>query len=72
MYGILSQTNSTLLTADMVLHAQKNLCLIHDVYSPAGSVLLSSHLTFCTPTKSNLYFDSSFDTVLAYLSYTKI
>jgi hypothetical protein len=33
------------------------------VYSPAGSVPPPSHLNSCTPTKSNLYFDSSFDTV---------
>jgi hypothetical protein len=34
-----------------------------DVYSPAGFVPPPSHLTSCTPTKSNLYFDSSFDTL---------
>jgi hypothetical protein len=32
---------------------------IKDVYSPAGTVPLPSHLTSCTPTKSNLYLDSS-------------
>jgi hypothetical protein len=33
------------------------------VYSSAGLVPLPSHLTSCTPTKSNLYLDSSFKTV---------
>jgi hypothetical protein len=35
-----------------------------NVYSPAGTVPLPSHLTFCTPTKSNLYLDSSLETVI--------
>jgi hypothetical protein len=34
------------------------------VYSPAGAVSLPSHLTYCTPTKSNLYLDSSLETVI--------
>jgi hypothetical protein len=34
------------------------------VYSPAGTVPLPSHLTSCTPTKSNLYLDSSLETVV--------
>jgi hypothetical protein len=33
------------------------------VFYPASSVPPPSHLTSCTPTKSNLYFDSSFDTL---------
>jgi hypothetical protein len=36
---------------------------IQNVYSPAGTVPLPSHLT-CTPTKSNLYLDSSLETVI--------
>jgi hypothetical protein len=35
-----------------------------NVHSPAGLVLLSSNLTSCTPTKSNLYLDSSLETVV--------
>jgi hypothetical protein len=69
MYDILSLTNSTLLTADMI-----PLCTTKPVpnsgfHSPfhrkmcAGSVLLHSHLTSCTPTKCNLYLDSSLKTV---------
>jgi hypothetical protein len=34
MYDILSLTNSTLLTADMILLCTRNLYLIHDSYSP--------------------------------------
>jgi hypothetical protein len=37
---------------------------IENVYSPAGPVLLPSHPTSCTPTKSNLYLDSSLETVI--------
>jgi hypothetical protein len=36
---------------------------LKNVYSPACSVPPPSDLTSCTPTKSNLYFNSSFDTV---------
>jgi hypothetical protein len=65
-------TNSTLLTADMILLCTKTLYPIHgshspfnqNVYSLAGAVPLPSHLTSCTPTKSNLYLDSSLDTVI--------
>jgi hypothetical protein len=35
-----------------------------NVYSPAGTVPLPSHLTSCTPTKSSLYLDSSLETVI--------
>jgi hypothetical protein len=35
-----------------------------NVYSPLGSVPLPSHLTSCTPVKSNLYLDSSLETVI--------
>jgi hypothetical protein len=65
MYDILPLTNSTLFTADMILLHMKKL-LPHlwfsfpfpykNVYLPAGSVPLRSHLTSCTPTNSNLYF----------------
>jgi hypothetical protein len=74
MYNNLSLTNSTLLTADVILlstkkpvpkswfsshFSQKN------VYSPAGSVPPPPHLTSCTPSKSNLYFETSSATVLS-------
>jgi hypothetical protein len=39
-----------------------------NVYSPAGSVPPPSHLTFYTPTKSNLYFEISSATALSELS----
>jgi hypothetical protein len=35
-----------------------------NVYSPAGKVPLPSYLTSCAPTKSNLYLDSSLETVI--------
>jgi hypothetical protein len=67
MYYILSLTNSTLLTADMIF-----LCTekpepkswspfpLHSVmYSAVCSVLLTSHLTSYTRTKCNLHLDSS-------------
>jgi hypothetical protein len=38
---------------------------IENVYSPAGSVPPVSHLTSCIPTKSNLYFDIYFATVMS-------
>jgi hypothetical protein len=37
----------------------------YTVYSSAGSLPSVSHLTSCTPTKSNLYFGSSFATVIS-------
>jgi hypothetical protein len=37
---------------------------IQNVYSPAGAVPLSSHLTSCTPTKSSIYLESSLETVI--------
>jgi hypothetical protein len=64
MYDILSLTNSTLLSADMILLCTKNHVPnswfsfhfpLKNVYSPAGSVPPLSHLTSCTPTKSNLW-----------------
>jgi hypothetical protein len=64
MYDILSLTNSTLLTADMILLCTKTLYPIHGSHSPAGTVPLPSHLISCTPTKSNLYLDSSLETVI--------
>jgi hypothetical protein len=78
MYDILSQTNSTLLTADMSLLCTKvpvpnswfsflfyrKMCILS-----ASSVPPPSHLTSCTPSKCNLYFDSSFDTVTSEHAY---
>jgi hypothetical protein len=61
------------LTADMILLCTKypvpNSWFLFsfpkkNVYSPAGVVPLPSHLTSCTPTKSNLYLDSSLETVI--------
>jgi hypothetical protein len=55
MYSILLLTNSTHLTADIILSCTKEPVLIHDShspfalkdeYSPAGSVPLPSYLTF--------------------------
>jgi hypothetical protein len=37
---------------------------IENVYSPAGSVPLPSHLNSCTPTKFNIYLDSYLETVI--------
>jgi hypothetical protein len=37
---------------------------IQNVYSLAGTVPLSSHLTSCTPTEPHLYLDSSLETVI--------
>jgi hypothetical protein len=68
MYGILSLTNSTLLTADMILLCTKKPVPnswfsfpfpYKNVYSPAGSVPTPSHLTSSTPTKSSLYLECS-------------
>jgi hypothetical protein len=68
MYDILSLTDSTPLSADMILLCTKNPVpnslsfsfQQKNVYSPAGAVPLPSHLTSCTPTKSSLYLlDSS-------------
>jgi hypothetical protein len=39
-------------------------------YWPAGSVPPPSHLTSCTPPKSNLYFDTSSVTVVSEPAYT--
>jgi hypothetical protein len=73
MYDILSLINSILLTADMILLRTKNPVpnswfsfpfSLKNVYSPAGTVPLPSYLTSCTPTKSNLYLDSSLETVV--------
>jgi hypothetical protein len=70
---ILSLTNSTFLTVDRVISDTEkcvpNSCFSFSfpqetVYSSAGLVPPLSHLTPCTPTKSNLYFDSSFATVI--------
>jgi hypothetical protein len=72
MYDSLSLINSTHVTTDILLCTQKNLYLIHgshspfhreNVFCPAGSVPPPSHLTSCTPTKSDLCFHSSFDTL---------
>jgi hypothetical protein len=75
MYDILSLTNSTLLTVDTILLCKKKiLYLIHDSHSTfhrkmyinlLGSVSLLSHLTPSTPTKSNLYFNIYFETVVS-------
>jgi hypothetical protein len=72
MCDILSLTNSTLLAAGMYLLCAKNLYLSHSssstfhkgVYFPAGMVLLPSHLTSCTPTKSNIYAASPLETAI--------
>jgi hypothetical protein len=69
MYNILSLTNSTRLIADMTPLCTKNPIPnswflfpfpYENVYSSAGSVLSPSDLVSCTPTKSNLYLDTSF------------
>jgi hypothetical protein len=36
------------------------------VYSPAGLLPLRSHVTSCTPTKSNLYQENSLKTIVRY------
>jgi hypothetical protein len=41
-----------------------SLSIYKNVYSHTGSVPLPSHLTSCTPTKSNLYLASSLETVI--------
>jgi hypothetical protein len=41
-----------------------SLSIEKNVYLPAGSVSPLSRLTSCNPAKSNLYFDSSFTTVM--------
>jgi hypothetical protein len=41
-----------------------------NIYSPASSVPLPSHMTSRSTTKSHLYFDSSFDIVTSDLPYT--
>jgi hypothetical protein len=72
MYEILSLTNSTLLTADMILLSIKSLYPMHGSHSPfhrkrcspVGSVPPPSHLTSYTPSKLNLYLDISFRTVI--------
>jgi hypothetical protein len=38
---------------------------MENVYSPADSVPPQPHLTSCTPTKSNLYFEISYATALS-------
>jgi hypothetical protein len=42
------------------------------VYAPPGSVPPPSYLTSCHPTKSNLHFDSSLETVIKELSLYKL
>jgi hypothetical protein len=72
MDDILSLTNSTLLTADMILLCTKTLYPVHGSHSPfhtkcvfpTGEVPLSPYPTSCTPTISNLYRDSSLETVI--------
>jgi hypothetical protein len=73
IYDILSLTNSTLLTADKILLCSKKpvpnswfsfLFPYKNVYSLAGSLPPPSHVTSCTPTKSNLHLDSSLETVI--------
>jgi hypothetical protein len=72
MYNILSLTNSTLLTADVILLCTRKsepnswlYCLYHrKMYI---HLLVQYHLcpmTSCAPTKCNLYFDIPSDTVL--------
>jgi hypothetical protein len=65
MYDILSLTNATLLTADMMFLCKENLYPAHDSHSPFHTKMYILLLVQChrTPTKSNLYFDSSFYTV---------
>jgi hypothetical protein len=59
LYDIIPLTKSTLLTADTIL-----LCTKKNVYSPTCLVPPPSHLTSCTPTKSNLYLDSYLEIVI--------
>jgi hypothetical protein len=68
MYDNLSLTNSTLLTADMILLCTKKPVTnswfsfpfpLRNMYLPAHSVPPPSYLTLCTPTKCNLYFEIS-------------
>jgi hypothetical protein len=77
MHDILSLTNPTLLTANMIplctKTKKKNLYLIHDSLSPFHRKMYihplvwwhPSHLTSSTPTKFNLYFDISLKTVMS-------
>jgi hypothetical protein len=64
VYDILSLTNSTLVTADMILLCtQKNLYVSHDsrfLFCREKCILLLVWW-HCPLTKSNLYSDSSFD-----------
>ena len=74
IYDILSVTNSTLLTADIILWCTKILFqtdgfhfLFHKkkynlLFLPSPLV---SHLTSCAPTKSNSYFANSLATVVS-------
>jgi hypothetical protein len=73
IYDILSLTNSTLLTADITLWCTKNSVPNwwfsfpfpqEKIQSPAYTVPPISHLTSCTPTKSNLYLANSLATVV--------
>jgi hypothetical protein len=63
VYKILSLTNSTLLTGDMVLLCMKTLYLIHNSESSLCRKMYI-HLLVGSPTKSNLYVDISFATVM--------
>jgi hypothetical protein len=70
---MLSLGNCALLTAHMILLCTKKLYLIHDshspfsrnIYSPAGSVPLLSHFTYCSSSKSTLYFYITFSTIMS-------
>jgi hypothetical protein len=66
MYDILSLTNSTLLTADMILYVQKTLYPIHGSHCPFHRKMCIPLLVrcHCPPTKSNLYLNSSLETVI--------
>jgi hypothetical protein len=73
MYDILSLTNSTLLAADMIFLCTKtpvpnawfSFPFHREMYIRLPVRCHPSHLTSCTPTKSNLYFDIYFTTVMS-------
>jgi hypothetical protein len=71
IYNIPLLTNSTLLTADMTLTYMVLIPFSTEkVYSAAGLVPLPCHLISYTATKSNLYQNSSFKTVIRAPPYT--
>jgi len=78
-YDVLSLTNSTPLIADIILwRTKKNSSQLKIFFlfrkikhNPSAlTVPPLSHLTFCTPTTSNLFIANSLATVLSFLTYT--